>query len=172
MNAPESCIVNAQLKAPLTNASESTCNFPPSGGPNTPWSFGATATPILVELIKFREITLRPYVMSLAHRAAIEGEPPMRPLFYDFPNQTRLLDVDDQFMFGPSWLVAPVVQFGARSRIVHLPAGAEWQHYYTREISTGGQSLNVSAPLATFPLFCRGRCPPAMFSTLKIDDED
>ena len=48
----------------------------------------------------------------------------MRGLVMDFPADQRRADVDDEYLFGPAFLVAPVTEFKARSREVYLPAGA------------------------------------------------
>lgn len=49
-------------------------------------------------------ITLRqsllPYIKQLAANVTASGAPPMRPLFYDFPDDAAAWAVDDQFMFG------------------------------------------------------------------------
>jgi alpha-D-xyloside xylohydrolase len=90
--------------------------------------------------------------MKEAHE---KGTPPMRPLFYDFPQDTKAWDVDDQFMFGPDLLVAPILQQGARSRTVYLPLGAIWTDAYTGETFEGGVSLIVKAPLERIPLFLK-----------------
>lgn len=58
--------------------------------------------------------------------AAATGAPPMRPLFFDFPDDPACYPVEDQFMLGPDILVAPVLDEGAASHTVYLPAGAVW----------------------------------------------
>jgi alpha-D-xyloside xylohydrolase len=58
-------------------------------------------------------------------------------------------------MFGPAFLVAPVTEQGATSRRVYLPAGADWYNYWTNERVRGGQTVTVSAPIDTIPLFVR-----------------
>jgi alpha-glucosidase (family GH31 glycosyl hydrolase) len=58
-------------------------------------------------------------------------------------------------MFGPAFLVAPVTEQGATSREVYLPAGADWYNYWTSERVKGGQTITVSAPIDTIPLFVR-----------------
>merc|ERR1712072_27874 len=75
-----------------------------AGGPNEIWSFGNTTAAILHDIINFRE-TLRPYISELASNASATGAPPQRPLFYDFPDDPNVWKVDDQFMFGPDWMV-------------------------------------------------------------------
>jgi hypothetical protein len=59
-----------------------------SGGPNEVWSFGEEAYTIIRGLLSLRE-RLRPYVMRLMREAHETGTPPMRPLFYDFPEDGR-----------------------------------------------------------------------------------
>jgi len=79
----------------------------------------------------------------------------MRPLFFDFPEDEGAYDVEDAFMFGPGLLVAPVLQEGARSRDVYLPAGATWTDAWSGETVAGGQTVTVDAPLDRIPLFLR-----------------
>ncbi len=91
--------------------------------------------------------------MRLAHE---KGIPPMRPLFFDFPEDDGCVAVDDQFMFGPDLLVAPVLYEGARSREVYLPAGTTWTGAWTDEILDGGQWIMAEAPLERIPVYLRG----------------
>ena len=58
-------------------------------------------------------------------------------------------------LFGPAFLVAPVIQQGATSRTVYLPAGTDWYNYWTNERVHGGEAIQVSAPIDTLPLFVR-----------------
>ena len=51
----------------------------------------------------------------------------MRPLFYDFPQDREAWNIEDEFMFGPDLLVAPVLYEGARARKVYLPNGSSWK---------------------------------------------
>jgi alpha-D-xyloside xylohydrolase len=125
-----------------------------TGGPNEVWSFGEEAYGIIRELLFLRE-RLRPYVMDLMRQAHEAGTPPMRPLFYDFPADAACWEVEDQFMFGPDLLVAPVLFEGARSRRVYLPAGSDWRDAWTDEELTGGRWIEADAPLERIPLYLR-----------------
>jgi len=58
-------------------------------------------------------------------------------------------------MFGPAFLVAPVVEQGATSRPVYLPLGSDWFNYWTNERFPGGKTITVQAPIDTIPLFVR-----------------
>ncbi|HEX6032995.1 MAG TPA: hypothetical protein VFY83_01130, partial [Anaerolineales bacterium] len=119
------------------------------------WSYGEDVYNILEEFLFLRE-RLRPYIMEQARAASEKGSPPMRPLFFDFPKDEGSYKVEDQFMFGPDLLVAPVLHEGARSRQVYLPAGTTWKDAWTDEIFPGGQTITADAPLKRLPLYLRG----------------
>jgi alpha-D-xyloside xylohydrolase len=125
-----------------------------TGGPNEVWSFGDDAYEILSEYLHMRE-RLRPYVHAQARQASATGTPIMRPLLVEFPADAGSWEVDDQFMFGPDILVAPVLAQGARERDVYLPAGARWSNAWTGEVVAPGTKVNVPAPLHQIPLFLR-----------------
>jgi alpha-glucosidase (family GH31 glycosyl hydrolase) len=73
----------------------------------------------------------------------------------DFPDDPKVADLRDEYMFGPAFLVAPITEQGATSREVYLPAGADWYNYWTSERVKGGQTITVQAPIDTIPLFVR-----------------
>lgn len=124
------------------------------GGPNEVWSFGSEAYEIIRELLLLRE-RLRPYIMDQALVAQARGIPPMRPLFLDFPRDEGCLTVEDQFMFGPDLLVAPVLHQGQHSREVYLPAGTAWTEAWTERSFDGGRIVSAEAPLHRIPLYLR-----------------
>ncbi|MDR2348325.1 MAG: family 31 glucosidase [Bifidobacteriaceae bacterium] len=125
---------------------------PDVGAPTEIWAFGEEAYPILAGLVRRRQ-ALRPYLEGLAQEAARSGMPPMRPLWVDFPDDPAAWDCDDQFMFGPRYLVAPVTAPGARSRSVYLPSGARWA--LDGQLHDGGQRLDFDAPLERIPVLER-----------------
>lgn len=79
----------------------------------------------------------------------------MRPVFFDFADDPACYEAEDQFMFGPDILVAPVVGQGATNRSVYLPGGATWYDVWTGEARAGGERLLVDAPLERIPVFVR-----------------
>jgi alpha-D-xyloside xylohydrolase len=121
---------------------------------NEVWSYGAEAEPILEKYLKLR-YTLMPYIYSLGWFAHQTGAPFMRALFMDFPNDTKAATLTDEYMFGSALLVAPVVEQGATTREVYLPAGTDWYNYWTNEKVHGGQTVTVKAPIDIIPLFVR-----------------
>ncbi|SFF87627.1 glycoside hydrolase family 31 protein [Sunxiuqinia elliptica] len=84
------------------------------------------------------------YILALARQAAKTGEPIMRPMEYNFPNQ-GFVNVVDQFMLGEDILVAPVVEKGARKRMVQLPKG-KWETH-SGKVVRGGKSLEFDVAL-------------------------
>ncbi len=121
---------------------------------NEVWSYGKEAEPILEKYLKLR-YDLMPYIYSLGYRTYQTGAPFMRALFMDFPGDPNVAAIADEYMFGPAFLVAPVTDQGATSRMVYLPAGADWYNYWTNERTHGGQTIKVDAPIDVLPLFVR-----------------
>ena len=79
----------------------------------------------------------------------------MRPLFFDFHNDPACIEIEDQFLFGPDLLVAPILCEGARSRRVYLPDGAAWTDAWSGVGHAGGQWVDAEAPLNRIPLYLR-----------------
>ena len=125
-----------------------------TGGPNEVWSFGEQAYAIIKDLLFLRE-RLRPYISQQMKLAQEKGIPPMRPLFFDFPADARCYTVEDQFLFGPDLLVAPVLSEGARSREVYLPAGTNWTDAWSGQVVAGGELVTADAPLERIPVYVR-----------------
>ena len=97
---------------------------------------------------------LLPYLYTLAHHAHEWGTPILRPLVYDFPDDTHVYQLGDQVMVGPHLLVAPVYRPGQDHRIVYLPEGV-WYDFWSGEKVAAGYRI-VHAPLGRIPIFARG----------------
>ena len=98
---------------------------------------------------------MKPYIEKVMKAAHEKGTPVMRPCFYDFPGDERAWEAEDQYMFGPDYLAAPLFSEGAREREVYLPAGVNWTNAWTGEKFAGGRTVTVPAALDTIPVFCR-----------------
>jgi alpha-D-xyloside xylohydrolase len=98
---------------------------------------------------------LMPYIYTLAADTFHKDGTMMRGLVMDFPGDRKAWNLDDEYMFGPAFLVAPVTEFKARSRQVYLPAGAGWYDFATGAFLKGGQSVKAAAPRESMPLFVR-----------------
>ena len=129
-------------------------SYAQTGGPNEVWSFGDEAYEIIAGLLHLRE-RLRPYIHEQMSLASSDGLPPMRPLFVDHPDDPGAWEVEDEFLFGPDILVAPISRAGQRSRAVYLPRGARWVDAATGDVHEGGQTIEADAPLERIPVFTR-----------------
>jgi alpha-glucosidase len=114
------------------------------GTVNEPWMH-AEATPAVRDLIKLR-YRLIPCLYDLMWRYATAYEPVIRPTFAVFPDDPACWAENDEMMLGRDLLVAPVVEPGATSRAVYLPAGTIWRDFWTGEAFAGGASVVRPAP--------------------------
>ena len=115
------------------------------------WSATGKANLLAIDTLHYR---LMPYIYSLAWKMTNEGYTLMRPLVFDFQTDANVLGVKDQFMYGPSVLVNPVMTQGATSRSVYLPAGT-WYDFWTGATTSGGAKITAQAPLSQLPLYVK-----------------
>ncbi|MBN8868151.1 MAG: glycoside hydrolase family 31 protein [Solirubrobacterales bacterium] len=123
---------------------------------------------------------LYPYVRAAATDYRRTGLPMMRAMVLQYPGDRRAVARDDQYMFGPDLLVAPVLEPGQVSRRVYLPKGRWIDLWRTlryepetggfemgRAVTRGGGSWRtVPAPLDEIPVLARAG---AMLTTLEPD---
>jgi len=123
---------------------------------NEPWKLGGDSYRHIREAMFLRE-RLRPYVMKQMDLASAKGIPPMRPVFFDFEkSDPKTAEIEDEFLFGPDLLVAPITRFEQRSREVYLPAGVDWTDAWTGKKLKGGQTIKADAPIEHIPVYLRG----------------
>lgn len=123
-----------------------------SGAPNEVWSFGEEVYGICKKYLNIRE-EMRDYTRQLHKDAHEKGDPIMRPCWYDFPDDQKCWELEDQYMFGSARLVAPVLEPGVKTRRVYLPKGS-WKAVDGKE-HQGEQTVEVATPLDTMPVFIR-----------------
>ncbi|MDR0998688.1 MAG: glycoside hydrolase family 31 protein [Treponema sp.] len=133
-----------------------------SGADNEIWSYSEEVYDICKKYILLRE-KLRPYIAEQMEAAHRKGSPVIRPLFYDFPEDKIAWEIEDQYLFGPDLLVAPVLYPGLRERELYLPAGKtgpqSWTDVWTGKTYQGGGRITVDAPLDRIPVFSlKGEC--------------
>lgn len=124
-----------------------------TGADNEIWSFGPECEKIMTKYIRIRE-AMKDYIRDTMAEAT-KGEPVMRALFYEFPEDENTFAINDEYMFGPDILVAPVVEPGAVARKVYLPKGSDFVLASTGETYKGGETVTVAAPIDVLPLFLR-----------------
>lgn len=98
---------------------------------------------------------LMPYIYSLAGKTYYDDYTIMRGLPMDFGEDEKVLNIADQFMFGPSILVNPVYEYKSRSRQVYLPNNTGWYDFYTGKFFNGGQTITADAPYGNLPLYIK-----------------
>ncbi|GAB4092695.1 TIM-barrel domain-containing protein [Flaviaesturariibacter terrae] len=113
---------------------------------DTPWHAPAK------EAVRARYLFL-PYNYSLGYLQATKGKPLMAPLYYYYPTDTTVARIQDQYFWGPSLMVCPVLEKGATSRRLYLPAGA-WYDMNGKRYE-GGRWMELPVKLATIPTFLK-----------------
>jgi alpha-D-xyloside xylohydrolase len=101
---------------------------------------------------------LVPYIAAAARTTIADGTPIVRPLPYAYPSDPDAVAADDEYMFGPDLLVAPVTSslstVGVGTRHIYLPAGT-WHDFWTGAVYQGPQSRTVLPDVDTLPLYVR-----------------
>ncbi|NGM62187.1 DUF5110 domain-containing protein [Sphingobacterium sp. SGG-5] len=129
--------------------------------PKYPHALGEPATSINRHYLKLKSM-LMPYTYSIA-REAVDGLPLVRAMFLSDPNDyTYGKATQYQFMYGPSFLVAPVYQATQIDTAgndvrngIYLPKG-EWIDYFSGETYAGNRVINsFEAPLWKLPVFVK-----------------
>jgi alpha-D-xyloside xylohydrolase len=124
----------------------------------TPWTFdknSPSGTPALETYKKFAilHMSLFPYRYAAAQEAEKTGIPPIRALVLDYQDDLHARAIKDEYLFGPSLLVAPVIDENM-SRAVYLPAG-EWINLFTGESFSGPRSIVAQAAADTIPVYAK-----------------
>ena len=123
------------------------------GTANEPWMHPGV-TGHVRDLIKLRYRFL-PYLYDLTWKYASACEPIIRPTFLEFPDDPNCFAENDDLLLGPSLLVAAIVEPGATSRDVYLPAGSGWYDYWSGELFSGGRTITRTCPLGRPTLMVR-----------------
>ncbi len=118
-----------------------------------PWRFGKEVENIARDYLKLR-YRLHPTMYTLIRESHDTGAPVLRPLFYEFQDDHGSAEIEDQCMFGPFMMLAPVVKKKSRKREVYLPPGG-WYDFWTGERFEGPKMVRRDAPLDVLPIFVR-----------------
>ena len=144
--------------------------------PREIYQFGKRGDSVYDAIEKFINLRyqLLPYIYASSWDITANQSSMMRALVMDFPNDKNALDINDQYMFGKSILVAPITKpmyikphvngrdttyvedFSVlKSKDVYLPAGTAWYDFWTGENLEGGKKITREAPLDIIPLFVK-----------------
>jgi alpha-D-xyloside xylohydrolase len=98
---------------------------------------------------------LLPYIYSLAGSTYHQNYTIMRGLVMDFGKDTAVVNIGDQYMFGPSLLINPVYNYKQRTRDLYLPKGQGWYDLYTGKWNQGGRRITAEAPYDRLPVYVK-----------------
>ena len=125
-----------------------------------PWAFGEEVEAVCRKMIKLRQ-RLLPYLYTIFEECHRTGTPILRPLLFEYPDDETTYNADDEFLLGPSLLVAPITRPGIEHRHVYLPRGT-WFHYWSGERFDGPAHILAHAPLGEPALFVKANSPIPM----------
>lgn len=137
----------------------------------TPWNIAErTGQQQVIDVYRFYanvRMNLIPYIYSEAKKASDTGLPIMRALMIDYPNDERVQGLYDEYLFGESLLIAPIINEGEVSRSIYLPEG-KWFSFWTEEVFNGAQFIKVNANVDEIPVFVKAN----QALILNVDDSE
>lgn len=147
------------------------CPLMRSHGTNTPreiYQFGKPGSWQFETIAKYIRLRykLLPYIYSTAWGVTADGDTFMKPLFMNYAHDAEACNVGEQYMFGNSIMVAPVVEpmqtpanevnmNSTQVRKVYLPEGNLWYDFWNNEQYTGGKWIERVVNISEMPLFVK-----------------
>ncbi len=122
-----------------------------TGQPNELWSYGEDNYTIMKKYYEVR-VSMHDYIKKLYEEAHLNGSPLLRTMFYEFPDDSKCWELQDQYMFGDKYLVAPILHLNEFSRDIYLPEG-KWRLTSTGKLYEGSCVVNVEVPIDYMPVF-------------------
>ena len=120
-----------------------------------PWLYSAGEMSLIRAAIRSR-YALLPLWYTLFYESEQTGLPPMRPMWYEFPQDEASYSREGSHMVGSSLLVSPVLTKGATSVDVYFPGDTVWYDHWTHERLEVKGVKNIAAPYDKVPVFQRG----------------
>ena len=139
--------------------------------PTEPWFYNREFTDYFRKCAEMK-YSLMPYIVKEAEECAANGWPMFRALQVEFPEDPGVWQIEDEYMFGKDFLVAPLLT-QTRKRSIYLPAGQEWVNYQSGETYTPGwHTLTPEGELDCIIMVRKGAEIPTVkpaLSTSRID---
>ncbi|XP_063002384.1 neutral alpha-glucosidase AB isoform X1 [Elgaria multicarinata webbii] len=121
-----------------------------------PWLFGEENKALIRDAIRER-YALLPFWYTLFYNSYRTGQPVMRPLWVEYPQDVTTYAIDDQYLLGDALLVHPVTAQGARGVQVYLPGKGEvWYDAHTHQKLHAPQTLYLTVTMSSIPVYQRG----------------
>ena len=161
---------------------DETATYSGAGRPPEAELRNAAVEPICRKYMELR-YRLMPYLYSAVRETSQTGMPIVRALWLHYPDDPIAVARGDQYLWGRDMLVAPVVEKGATSRRVYLPAHrslgeggprGSWYDFWTSERVDGGREIERAVDLGTMPLYVRAGAivpmgPVKQFTSQQVD---
>ena len=119
------------------------------------WNIAPADHPAYKTIVAYDKLRYRlmPYLYSMAGMVHLKDYTMMRALVMDFNGDDKVLDIKDQWMFGPALMACPVGKYEQYSRNVYLPKQKGWYDFYTGKYYAGGQTILADAPYDKIPVY-------------------
>ena len=143
-------------------------------GPKEIWQFGERGTWAFDAIEKYINLRYKmlPYIYSTAWQVTSNRYSFLRHPYMDSPEDKNTYLLDDEFLFGYSFLVAPVIEENAESRNVYLPDSSAWFDFWTDEKFEGGQTVNRKTPIDIEPIYVKsGSIVPFLTQKVQYTDQ-
>ena len=146
------------------------------GAPPEPIYYESFTQEVVKRAIELR-YRLLPYNYALAWENTQTGAPLARPMFYHYPKDAEARKIDDQYMWGESFIIAPIFKKGQTERSIYLPKG-RWIDFWSDKSWEGGQHIQTEVSPARIPILVKegsiiSMAPPmqhtGLFSVDKMD---
>lgn len=139
--------------------------------PTEPWLYNKEFTDYFRKCAEMK-YSLMPYIVKEAEECAANGWPMFRALQVEFPEDPGVWQIEDEYMFGKDFLVAPLLT-QTQKRSVYLPAGQEWVNYQSgKTYAPGWHTLTPEGELDCIIMVRKGAEIPTVkpaLSTSRID---
>ncbi len=148
------------------------------------WNFEGEFYDAMIKANRLR-YSLMPYIYSEMGKVWLKDRSVIRFLAFDFAEDKKTWDITNQYMFGESIMVCPVIdpmyyndegdkiEGADKSRLVYLPSGNDWYDFYTGERYSGGETITTEAPLDKIPLFVKaGSIIPMRKPALSTEEQN
>ncbi len=137
-------------------SSHSRCHGMGSDIYREPWRFSKEACDIFRYYDELR-YSLMPYIYEEAEKCTRTGLPMMRALYLEYPDDRNVRYIDDQYLFGDSLLIAPILKPLSKTNVreIYLPEGT-WFDYFTKErIESTGMWIKRTVDLKALPIYVK-----------------
>lgn len=124
--------------------------------PQHPTAF-STEMAVMSRDILMHRYRMLPYLYTLFYHAHKDSSTVVRPLLNEFTSDPQTYDIDRQFLWGPAFMISPVLEEATYTVEVYFP-DARWYDYYTGEEMTEQRGIVdiLLAPMDTIHLHVRG----------------